>query len=182
MARLSDQEYITQIYYDTCQYITKFLLLKCSNTDDISDLLQNTYANFTARVKSKGQAHILVPKHYLLRIAKDELAKYYNKKGKDIEKQVSFEEAESEFEEMDETFLMEQCAEDKFICEEIWVALKTIDEVTVKIVSLRFLYDMGLAEIAEKLDMPLSSVKSKFYRGLGKVRERMAVEAEVYYE
>ncbi|MBI1738631.1 MAG: sigma-70 family RNA polymerase sigma factor [Acidobacteria bacterium] len=53
-------------------------------------------------------------------------------------------------------------------------ALDELPAVYRELLSLRFEEEMKLAEIAEVLDMPLSTVKTRLKRGLERLRERLA--------
>lgn len=59
---------------------------------------------------------------------------------------------------------------------EIWGLVKELDPEQRVIVALRYLGDLSLEEIAERLDLPLGTVKSRLHRALQRLRERMAEE------
>lgn len=54
----------------------------------------------------------------------------------------------------------------------IWEAVGGLSEPLRQVVSLRYLGDLTLEEIARELDLPLGTVKSRLHRGLAQVRER----------
>ncbi|WP_223067759.1 RNA polymerase sigma factor [Paenibacillus caui] len=56
---------------------------------------------------------------------------------------------------------------------EVAACLDSLPEQQGNIIRLRFLQDLKLQEIAELLDIPLSSVKSNLYSGLRKLRRIM---------
>ena len=176
----TNSEYVTQIYNETYVFITKYLTIKCNSTNDVSDLLQNTYMNFLSRIEKCGQKHVFSPKHYLLRIAKDELVKYYRDKSIFSNEYSLDDRNDSGYETFDEEFLLEEFFENKDIYDQIWLAIKKQDDLTVKIFQLYFLYDMKLKEIAVKANIPISTVKNKLYRGFVKIRSLM--EKETGYE
>lgn len=70
---------------------------------------------------------------------------------------------------------------------EISAALERLPEVQKNVVSLRFFHDMKLQEIAELLDLPLSTAKTHLYSGLRKLKGLIPMpvtsdssESEVY--
>ena len=62
--------------------------------------------------------------------------------------------------------------------ESLWVdnfetMVRCLDEEEKKIVSLRFVSELSLAEIAVVMEMKLSATKMRFYRALEKLKERI---------
>ena len=62
--------------------------------------------------------------------------------------------------------------------EEIVRALETLPETEQKIVILRYYHDLKLEEIAEMLDMPLSTLKSRLYKSLKSLAGALAGKEE----
>ena len=175
LAKFTNREYITRVYNETYEFISKYLTVKCNNREDVADLLQNTYLHFSMRIERKGQFHILSPKQYLLRIAKDELSEYYKAKAQTAMK-FSVEDrfdVEEEADISDESFLMEECTENKLLHDELWTVIEDFDELTEKIFRLRFIFEMELAEISKETGISLTTVKNRLYRGLTTVRNKM---------
>lgn len=61
---------------------------------------------------------------------------------------------------------------------EILLSLDELGEVQKEIVILRFYQELKLQEIADIIDMPLSTVKTNLYQGLKKLRSRLAANPE----
>lgn len=59
---------------------------------------------------------------------------------------------------------------------EIWTLVAELDAGQRQVVALRFLADLSLEEVAERLGLPLGTVKSRLYRALGRLRQRLANE------
>ena len=172
MAELSNQEYIARIYDETYMYITKYFTLKCRYTSDIPDLLQSTYLEFVTQLEQKGQSHILIPKYYVLRIAKAQLAKYYE--GKNKIRQDSYEQLQEEGlenAEVYEEYLLEDVAENSIISGQIWETINTFDNLTIKIFILKFMHNMHMSEISKEMKVPLSTVRNRLYRGIERIRQ-----------
>ena len=167
MENTSNIQYVTRVYEETYLYITKYLVIKCGSIDDVSDLLQNVYTAFLERVKRKGRNHILVPKHYLLKIASDELSKYYKENKRNNENLSIDDNADFDFQ-SDE--FLEQEVDEKLLSEKLWEEIGKLDVLTIKIFTLRFLYDMKLKDISKELDCNLSVIKSRLYRGMESIR------------
>jgi RNA polymerase sigma-70 factor (ECF subfamily) len=56
---------------------------------------------------------------------------------------------------------------------ELQEALDSLEPGQRQVLALRFYADLQLEEIAEAIDMPLGTVKSRLYRGLERLRERL---------
>jgi len=167
--------YVEKIYLEFHLNISKYIVLKCDNTNDVQDILQNIFLCFLNRVNKSGVRHVLFPKQYLLRIARDELSKFYKEKalknnifGKSTNSFIdddSFDDSQYEY------FLNEDIFDDKLLLDGIWETINRFDEIDKKIFILRFIYDNRLEDIANELNLPLSSVKNKLYRGTKKIRQ-----------
>lgn len=165
--------YVERIYLEFHLSISKYIILKCDKTNDVQDILQNTFLCFFNRVRKFGVKHVLFPKQYLLRIAHDELSKFYKEKAlksdlinKSTESFIDdecFDEREFEY------FLNKDTYDDKILIYDIWETINLFDEIDKKIFLLRFIYDTRLEDISKELNLSLSSVKNRLYRGLKKL-------------
>lgn len=54
---------------------------------------------------------------------------------------------------------------------DIWLTLASLSESQRQVVILRYLADLSLREIADELEIPLSTVKSQLYRALALLRK-----------
>lgn len=59
---------------------------------------------------------------------------------------------------------------------EIAASLESLPDVQQEIIKLRFFHDLKLQEIADLVDLPLSTVKTHLYNGLRKLKKTLAVE------
>ncbi|MBO5558439.1 sigma factor, partial [Ruminococcus sp.] len=64
-----------KIYDDTYDYIYRYIMSKADTRENAEDLIQNVYLTFYRKMLSG--ATVLNPKHYLLRIAKNDLSDHY---------------------------------------------------------------------------------------------------------
>jgi len=157
-----------KVFTETKTDVLKYITIKCGSTEDIQDIFQSTYLLFWQRINKFGSTFIFDPKHYLLRIARDGIYKYYREKG--LKKAILSIDDEEFGEIPDSSFLCEQVTENKVLSDQIWNEIKQMDDLSVKIFTLRFLYDEKLEDIAIKLDIPISTVKNRIYRGLDKLK------------
>ena len=70
-------EYFNEIYGETFNAVSRFVISKCGNVLDSEDILQNIYARFFSRIKKKGFNDIESPEAFLINIAKFECRNYF---------------------------------------------------------------------------------------------------------
>ena len=76
----------------------------------------------------------------------------------------------------DETALETLSVEDHYENTDLLRALDALDETERTIVTLRYFEELKLSEVAEVVQMPLSTVKSRVYRALEKLRDVLKEE------
>jgi RNA polymerase sigma factor (sigma-70 family) len=173
MSRIDINGYIEQVYRETSSYLIKYITLKCRSTEDIQDILQNTYLGFIDTVANKGYTGIFNPKHYLLRIAKREIAKFYEDKSEHDNVVVASTDDEDYVEKSLDEFLEHDFTGDHGFSVEVWDRIESFGALTAKIFTLRFVYEETIERIAKQLDMTPSNVKNHLYRGLKALKDEM---------
>ncbi|MGL4452819.1 MAG: RNA polymerase sigma factor [Sarcina sp.] len=167
--KLTNEEILRNIYDETYDDILKYIISKCSNIDDIQDIIQNVYFNF---YKAMQKREILEPKRYLIRIARNEIFKTYGilslAKNNIPIFSLGFEKIESDFE--NSTLSLNENFDSTLICDEIYNYLRKSDELTFKIFLLHFKCDMKIKDISIKLRITESTVKNRLYRTLKELK------------
>lgn len=164
MNEMEARDSFERIYDSTYDYIYKFLILKVSSRETAEDILQSVYLDFYKRMLTGER--VLDPKHYLLRMAKHRVADYYSGK-RDTES------LEDNIEIVDEKELDRLENDDSYTYDEIMQSLKSTDELTYKIFLLHFAHDYTIERTAKTLGLAESTVKSKMYRALKKLRKEL---------
>lgn len=164
------RERFEKIYNSTYDYIYKFLILKSDSRETAEDILQSVYLAFYKKMLSGDR--VLDPKHYLLRSAKHGLADYYSRRR-------NSESLDDGVEIIDEKALEQLQQDESFTYQEILESLQESDEVTYRIFLLHFGHDCTIGETAKKLGLAESTVKSKMYRALKKLKKELK-EGERY--
>ena len=170
VSEVNVRERFEMIYNKTYDYIYKYLIIKSDSRETAEDILQSVYLSFYKRMLAGEK--ILAPKHYLLRSAKHSLADHYSSKK-------ITEDLDDHIEIVDEKALDSLENDDGFAYEEILQCLKESDEVTYRIFLLHFGHDYTIEKTAKTLGLAESTVKSKMYRALKKLR-RQIKEGERY--
>ncbi|MBR1862600.1 MAG: sigma-70 family RNA polymerase sigma factor [Ruminococcus sp.] len=165
------RERFGDVYNSTFDYIFKFLILKIDKRDAAEDIIQAVYLDLYRKMR-EGE-RILSPKHYLLVMAKHRVADYYKRK-RDNE---SLDDAGTEI--VDEKALDALENDDGYTYGEIMKALKESDDITYRIFLLHFGRDFTIEQCAKALELSPSTVKSKMYRALKKLKKELK-EGERY--
>jgi RNA polymerase sigma-70 factor, ECF subfamily len=173
MSRAELQCYMKKVFLETKAEVLRYITIKCDSAEDIQDIFQSTYLKFWQRINKFGTTFILNPKQYLLRIAQGETIGFYKEKG--LKKAILSIDNEEFGEIPDSSFLCEQVAENKILSDQIWSEIKQFDDLSVRIFTLRFVYDEKLEDIAEAIGIPVSTVKNRLYRGLEKLKNVFGV-------
>ena len=165
-----------EIYSNTYDKVLKYVTIKCDNINNIFDIMQNVYLKLF-NILEKRNYQIDNMDAFLMKLAKNELYKYYSLKNKikvminlDIDNESSFDIIENI---EDKKINVEEEAINKFMLDEIYKEIKKLDALTSKIITLYYLQEIKLADIAEALGINESTVKSKLYRGLEKIKNNM---------
>lgn len=161
MNEMEVREHFEKIYNNTYDNIYRFLIIKADKRETAEDILQNVYLAFYRKMLTGER--VLAPERYLMRMAKHQLADYYSERRK-------CESLDSGTEIIDEKALEQLQNDDSYTYEEIMQHIKNIDELTYKIFLLHFGYDFTIGKTAKMLGLGESTVKSKMYRALKKLR------------
>lgn len=162
------KEKFAEIYNDTYAYIYKYVISKVSGRETAEDIVQNVYLKFYKRMCDEGSAKILNPKHYLLRSARGLVADYYAENSK-----AETESIDEGIEIIDEKALDLLMNDSSYEYEDIMRMLKEMDAVTYKIFILHFQYGYTIIQVADKMSLKQSTVKSKIYRALKRLKKEI---------
>lgn len=161
-----------KVYYSCYDYIYKYLVTRLGSRETVEDVIQNVFLKYY-QVISKGKG-VLDPKHYILRMAKCAVADYYRFHQTEDAQDIS------ETEIIDERALSILERDTTFTYEEIMSAVQKTDKVTYQIFVLHFQYGYTIDKTAKMLKIPQSTAKSKLYRGLKRIKEKLKEGA--FYE
>lgn len=153
-----------EIYNSTYNYILKYIICRCSNLDDVNDILQETYTEFYKVLKRNYE--VKNDKAFLIRIAKNKIIENFNQKKIKMFSNY-YEDEEIDF---DAGIDIEKDFITKDNIEKIWKYIKKKDQTIAKIFYLHFSLEMTFKEISEELSMKESTVKTNLYRMLEKMK------------
>jgi RNA polymerase sigma-70 factor (ECF subfamily) len=160
------EKYFDSIYDETYSGVLKFVVAKCGNIHDVSDLMQKIYLEVFNYIRTNRQ--IENNNAFLREIAKRQLYKYYSRKSKVVEIITDDETMDRIPEETFEEEILEE-----FPNSEIWELIKKEELIIQKVLTLHFLNGNTIKEISEELGINESTIKSKLYRALQKIKKEL---------
>lgn len=161
-----------QIYDETYDIVLKYIVLKCSNIEDINDIIQETYLElYKLIIKDKK---IEQKENYLIGIAKNKIRKHYNLlyKIQTISLYNKKEENIEIIETIKDENILENIVLNNIDKENIWNYLKTKKLIIQKIFYLYYSLDLTIKEISKMLNKPESYIKTNLYRTLKELKNK----------
>ena len=160
-----------KIYNLTYNHVLKYIICKCSNIEDVNDIIQETYLElYNAIIKEKN---IDDYHKYLIGIAKNKIRKHYHLLYK-IKTISIFSQKESDLELIDtikSDIDIEKIILNTDDLELIWNYLKKKKIIIQKIFYLYYELDLKIKDISKELEITESFVKNSIYRTLKELQE-----------
>lgn len=163
------------LYRDTFPTVSKFIFFKIPNKHDVDDLVQSVYTDFYRVLVEKQQRpdNIMA---YLMTMAKREIAHYYRDReafGVQIEaKELDpFDQIPDDHDEALEAI-------ERSTVDVIYFQIGRLPDVDQKILVGHFKYFMTFAELAKQLELSENTVKTRYYRAITLLRDRLADKPE----
>lgn len=159
------------IYNDTYDNTLKFIVVKCNDIDNINDIIQDTYIELYKKLK-KRMIDTNDEKAYIIGIARNVIKRYYKKEKKN---EISIDNDDINIE-IDAEIDIEQDFITQSNVEKVWNYMREKDVVTTKIFYLYFVLGYKIEEISRDLQINESTVKSRIYRTLKEIKEKLGRE------
>ena len=159
------------IYKKTYDQVLKYIVCKCSNMDDVNDIIQETYFEFYNAMKKNMRIENI--ENYIIGIARNKVKKHYTLLYK--LKTVSLFSSISEEIELIDTIKsdvdIEKIIIDTDNTEKIWNYLKSKKIIIQKIFYLYYELDLTIKEISKELNIGESYTKNCLYRTLKELQK-----------
>lgn len=177
-----DQETLNtfdKLYYDTYQDVLKYIVINCSNIEDVKDIIQNVYLEVIKKMNNKN---IQMNKSYIIGIAKNKIKDYYrfNYKVKitslfsNIKDNKNIDLVDT----IDANIDIEKIVINKHDINFVWQYLKKQKTIIAKIFFLYYYMDYSINDISLALNINESNVKNYLYRTLNKLNSLMEGKGE----
>ncbi len=174
MANNDSLDVFDAIYNNTYNNILEYVICNCSNIDDVEDIIQNVYYEVYKIIKKNK---IEVDYSYILGIAKHKVKDYYRFKYR--RKEISLIDDE-ENEDYMNNIPSEDDIEEEIIRTDnvniIWKFLKRKKVIISQVFYLYYKLEYPIKEIAEKLNLSVSSTKHYLYRTLKELNKYIESE------
>ena len=171
MIRETYLKQFNKIYNKTYNYVLKYIICKCSNIEDVNDIIQETYLElYNTLIKEKN---IDDYNKYLIGIAKNKIKKHYKLiyKIKTIPLFIQKDNNLDLIETIKNDVDIEKIIIDINDLELIWNHLKKKKIIIQKIFYLYYNLDLKIKDISKELQVSESFVKNNIYRTLKELQE-----------
>ena len=171
MAAQNIDSYFEDLYEKTYKKVLAYIIAKCGDTEDISDIFQETYLEIVKIIRRHGSEYIKSPEAFVINVAKKKVYRHYKlterlKNNKSID---DFDDDNLQIPDK-ETVEVDECVFDKMMVDEAHKIILGKDLLTRKIFYLFYYMDMPIKEVAEILSISESNVKNRIYRTLKEIR------------
>ncbi len=159
------------IYDKTYDNVLRFVICKCSNIDDVNDIIQEIYIEVYKKLLKNDDINNI--ESYIIGIAKNKIKKHYNLlyKFKTISIFSSKDENLKVIDNIPDDVNIENIILEKDDIEEIWKYLRNKKIDIQKIFYLYYNLDLTIKEIAHELNLSESYIKNGLYRTLKELKE-----------
>ena len=166
------EDKFNDIYNETFPTITRYVISKCDNLCNVEEIVQDVYLKLY-KLLNKNYVIKDYPS-FLLKLAKNELFKYYKLKNKF--KIIFNKDIDNTIDIVDDNINIEDDFTKKYDLELIWKEIKKKQYLlTQKIITLYYLEDIKIKDISILLNKKKNTIKSLLYRGIKKVKNGLEV-------
>lgn len=166
-----------QIYNQTYKKTLHYVTARCGNAADISDIIQEIYAELYRVLVKRGTSYIHQPEAFVMQLAKSKVYRHYSF-GEKVKNILPFssidgnrEEGTTEvFSAADEEPELNDLVADRILLKQIADFIKKKPDDVQRIFYLYYVLEESSAQIALTLHLNESTVKSKIHRTVREVR------------
>lgn len=170
-------EFFDEIYEKTYKRTAVYVTAHSGDPGDISDILQETYAELYRVLSVKGGSYIRQPEAFVMQLAKTKVYRHYTvlEKAKKIISPSPKKESPEDGDQMNQwedphTVVLDDLVADRMLLEQISRFVKTKPIDVQKIFYLYFGLEQTSMQIADALHLKESTVKSKIHRTVHEIR------------
>ena len=166
-----------ELYDRTYNEISKYVVCKCNNIDDVCDILQNIYLDVYRKICD----NYTISNSYVFGIAKNKIKDYYRFKYKyKFISLFSSKENLSLIETLPSDIDIEKSVFMKYDSDMVWNYLKNKKVIISKVFYLYFKLNLTIKDISEELNISQSNVKHYLYRTLKELNTYLEKKGDGY--
>ncbi len=152
-------------------------MCKCSNIEDVNDLVQDTYVELYNILKKKQKIYLENCQSFVIGIAKKKIQRYYGLLYR--LKNHNIYQVENEEIELPDDWDLEVETIKKLSAEAVWNYIKGKNIKVVKVFYLYYCTEIKISQIAKELSMSESNVKNILYRTIKDIKENVKIEGDI---
>lgn len=168
------------IYEKTYNITLKFIVCKCSNIEDVNDLIQDTYTELYSMLKKKKQIELDNVTNYIIGIANKKIKKHYgilyNLKFSSI---FTKEDNEEKIKDIPSDCNIEDEVLNNLNAKEVWEYIKKKNIRVIKVFYLYYCLELKISQIAIELKISESNVKNILYRTIKDIKNNIKIEGDI---
>ncbi len=167
-------EFFNELYNASYKNTITYVTAKCYNLADISDVVQDIYLEVYKTIERKGTAYMQNPQGFVRQVAKSKLNIYYSKNKERNHQPLTItndDDFEYDSPNLADDINIEEHYANKELFSKVASFISKQTPTEGKIFYLYYYCENSIEEIAKLLDMKSSTVKTKLYRTLAKVRK-----------
>lgn len=168
----NQRSYFDEVYLSVYRDLLRYAIIHMDRPVDAEDALQNVFTAFYRRISRFGHMDILVPKAYLLRMLRREIARLQTIGKK--ENPVALPEEEPGVQ--DPEVPIEDIALDRSMAETILETARALPNDSYRAFVLYYGYGLSTAEIAQELNIGRDTVKVRLFRARNAIRKQLITE------
>ena len=173
-------ENFNEIYNNTYNRTLRYIVCKCSNIDDVNDLIQETYIELYKKIKKNEHIMLENCQNYVIGIAKLKIQKHYGLLYKIKTTSIFINKDLKEYEmDIPSNIDLETDIVAKLDAEKVWNYIKKKKTIVIKIFYLYYYSDLKISQIANELNIKESNVKNILYRTLKDIKEKLKEEGDI---
>lgn len=168
------------IYEETYDRTLKYIVCKCSNIEDVNDLIQDTYTELYSMLKKKKKLQLDNIANYIIGIANKKVKRYY---GILYSLKISSlwikENNEEKIMDISSDIDIEYETLENINANEIWKYIKEKDIRVIKVFYLYYCLELKISQIAIELKISESNVKNLLYRTIKDIKKNLKIEGDI---
>lgn len=174
-----DIDSFERLYNDTHKDILKYVVCRCSNLDDVNDIIQDIYVDFYKLLKKNSVLELNNMNAFLIGIAKNKVKKYYGLKYK-LQSIFISNTDDLDIENMPNTNIdLEESIIKQYDKRKLWDLVKNKKAIIGKIFYLYYSLEMTIKETAQELNISESTVKNHLYRTIQELNTAFKKESDL---